>query len=76
MKESLAALKKSSEGLFIIGYMLFPLLALAMAVLGFFLVLGGHRIFGVILLLVPTQIFIFIAYWAITQRKKLLAAQD
>lgn len=76
MKESFAALKQSPEGLFIIGYMLFPLLALAMAVLGFFLVLGGHRIFGVILLLVPTQLFIFLAYRAITARKKLLASED
>lgn len=73
MKESLAALKKSPEGLFIIGYMLFPLLALVVAVLGFFLVLGGHRIFGVILLLVPTQLFIFGAYWAITNRKRMMA---
>ncbi len=73
VKESLAALKKSPEGLFIIGYMLFPLLALVVAVLGFFLVLGGHRIFGVILLLVPTQLFIFGAYWAITNRKRLMA---
>jgi len=75
VKESLTALKKSPEGLFVIGYMLFPLLALAMAVLGFFLVLGGQRIFGVVLLLVPTQVFIFGAYWAISNRKRLLENQ-
>ncbi|WP_418907123.1 NF038396 family protein [Glutamicibacter endophyticus] len=75
MKDSFDALKKHPEALFVIGYMLFPLLALVAAVLGFFLVLGGHKIFGLIMLLVPTQLFIFGAYWAIKNRKALLENQ-
>lgn len=72
MKKYIGELKKHPEALFILGYMLFPLLALVVAVLGFFMVLGGHKIFGLILLLVPTQIFIFSAMWAIKNRKLLL----
>ena len=72
MKKYLADLKQHPEALFILGYMLFPLLALVVAVLGFFMVLGGHKIFGLILLLIPTQILIFCAYWAIKNRKLLL----
>ncbi|WP_313813688.1 NF038396 family protein [Glutamicibacter sp.] len=72
MKKYIADLKQHSEALFVLGYMLFPLLALVVAVLGFFMVLGGHKIFGIILLFVPTQIFIFSAYWAIKNRKLLL----
>lgn len=75
MKKYLAELKQHSDALFVIGYMLFPLLGLATAVLGFFLVLGNHEIFGIILLLVPTQIFIFAAYWAIKNRRVLLEKQ-
>ncbi|GAA2945905.1 NF038396 family protein [Glutamicibacter bergerei] len=72
MKKYLSELKQHSDALFILGYMLFPLLALVVAVLGFFMVLDGAKIFGLILLLVPTQLFIFAAMWAIKNRKLLL----
>lgn len=72
MKKYIAELKTHPEALFVLGYMLFPLLALVVAVLGFFMVLGGHKIFGLILLLVPAQIFIFAAVWAINNRKRAL----
>ncbi|NAZ16610.1 hypothetical protein GT020_11125 [Glutamicibacter soli] len=72
MKKYLADLKQHSDALFVLGYMLFPLLALVVAVLGFFMVLGGHKIIGVILLFVPTQVFLYAAFWAIKNRKLLL----
>ncbi|WP_159611835.1 NF038396 family protein [Glutamicibacter sp. JC586] len=72
MKKYIGELKTHPEALFVLGYMLFPLLALVVAVLGFFMVLGGHKIFGLILLLVPAQIFIFAAVWAINNRKRAL----
>ncbi|WP_404286299.1 NF038396 family protein [Glutamicibacter arilaitensis] len=72
MKKYLGELKRHSEALFILGYMLFPLLALVVAGLGFFMVLSGSKVFGLIMLLVPTQLFIFGAMWAINNRKKLL----
>lgn len=72
MKKYIGELKQHSEALFVLGYMLFPLLALVVAVLGFFMVLGSYKILGIILLFVPTQIFIFAAMWAINNRKKLL----
>jgi hypothetical protein len=72
VKKYLSELKQHSDALFILGYMLFPLLALVVAVLGFFMVLDGAKIFGLILLLVPTQLFIFAAMWAIKNRKLLL----
>ena len=72
MKKYIGELKTHPEAFFVLGYMLFPLLALVVAALGFFMVLGGHKIFGLILLLVPAQIFIFSAVWAINNRKRLL----
>ncbi|MGO2052652.1 hypothetical protein CQ010_14425 [Arthrobacter sp. MYb211] len=72
MKKYLGELKAHPEALFILGYMLFPLLALVVAALGFFMVLSGNKVFGLIMLLVPTQLFIFGAMWAINNRKKLL----
>ncbi|UUX58034.1 NF038396 family protein [Glutamicibacter halophytocola] len=72
MKKYLGELKQHPEALFVLGYMLFPLLALVVAALGLFMVLGGHKIFGLVLLLVPAQIFIFSAVWAINNRKRLL----
>ena len=76
MKKYLAELKQHPEVLFVLGYMLFPLLGLAVAVLGFFMVLGGHKIFGLIMLLIITQVFIFSAMWAINNRKRALAEQE
>lgn len=72
MKKYIGELKVHPEALFVLGYMLFPLLALVVAVLGFFMVLGGYKILGLILLLVPAQIFIFAAVWAINNRKRAL----
>ena len=45
MKKYIGELKQHPEALFILGYMLFPLLALVVAVLGFFMVLGGYKLF-------------------------------
>ena len=72
MKKYIGELKAHPEALFVLGYMLFPLLALVVSVLGFFMVLGGYKILGLILLLVPAQIFIFAAVWAINNRKRAL----
>lgn len=72
MKKYLGELKAHPEALFVLGYMLFPLLALVVAVIGFLMVLGGFKIFGIIMLFVPTQLFIYGAVWAINNRKRLL----
>ena len=76
MKESLKALKTNPEALFILGYMFFPLFALIFAGLGFFLILTGSKIAGLILLLTLTQVFAFSSLWAVGARKKLLADDD
>lgn len=73
MKESLKALRTSPEGLFILGYMFFPLFALIFAGLGLFMILTGSKIIGLVLLLTLTQAFAFGSLWAVGARKKLLA---
>ncbi|QXQ09318.1 NF038396 family protein [Paeniglutamicibacter sp. Y32M11] len=75
MKDAIKALKTSPEGLFVLGYMLFPLFALIFAGLGLFMVLTGSKIMGLVLLLVFTQIFAFGSLKLVGMRKALLAGQ-
>lgn len=75
MKDAIKALKTSPEGLFVLGYMFFPLFALIFAGLGLFMVLTGSKIMGLVLLLVFTQIFAFGSLKLVGMRKSLLAAQ-
>ena len=65
-----------SDVLFVLGYMLFPLLGLVTAVLGLFMILGGNRIPGVIVLVVVTQVFVFGSWWAVKKRKAALEAEQ
>ncbi|MCA4132882.1 NF038396 family protein [Arthrobacter sp. M4] len=58
-----------SETLFVLGYMLLPLLALLSAVVGLLMILGGDKILGAIVLVVVTQAFAFGAYFALKRRK-------
>ncbi|MDQ0709721.1 hypothetical protein QFZ52_002373 [Arthrobacter woluwensis] len=64
-----------SDVLFVLGYMLFPLLGLVTAVLGLFMILGGNRIPGVIVLVVVTQVFVFGSWWAVKKRRTALAEE-
>ena len=60
---------KKPETLFILGYMLLPLLALLSAIVGLTMILGGNKIAGAIVLVVVTQVFAFGAYFALRARK-------
>lgn len=53
-----------------LGLIAGPLLALICAVMGFVLILNGKTIAGVVFLLVPTQLFLFVGLWAYNARKK------
>ncbi|MGA8788567.1 MAG: NF038396 family protein [Paenarthrobacter sp.] len=63
---------KKPETLFVLGYMLLPLLALISAIVGLTMILGGNRIAGIIVLIVVTQVFTFGAFFALRRRKALL----
>ncbi|MFJ5860800.1 NF038396 family protein [Pseudarthrobacter sp. NPDC092439] len=60
---------KKPETLFILGYMLLPLLALLSAIVGLTMILGGNKIAGAIVLVVVTQVFAFGAFFALRARK-------
>jgi F0F1-type ATP synthase membrane subunit a len=60
---------KKPETLFVLGYMLLPLLALLSAIVGLTMILGGNKIAGVIVLVVVTQVFAFGAFFALRARK-------
>lgn len=60
---------KKPETLFILGYMLLPLLALLSAIVGLTMILGGNKIAGAIVLVVVTQVFTFGAFFALRARK-------
>ncbi|MGX1160064.1 hypothetical protein FBY31_1572 [Arthrobacter sp. SLBN-100] len=60
---------KKPETLFVLGYMLLPLLALLSAIVGFTMILGGNKIAGAIVLVVVTQVFAFGAFFALRARK-------
>jgi len=59
---------KKPETLFVLGYMLLPLLALLSAIVGLTMILGGNKIAGAIVLVVVTQAFAFGAVYALRLR--------
>ncbi|MBD1544056.1 hypothetical protein G9E11_17805 [Arthrobacter sp. IA7] len=63
---------RKPETLFVLGYMLLPLLALLSAIVGLTMILGGNKIAGVIVLVVVTQVFAFGAFFALRARKTAL----
>ncbi len=63
------------ETLFVLGYMLLPLLALLSAIVGLTMILGGNKIAGAIVLVIVTQVFAFGAVWALRRRKSALLAE-
>lgn len=60
---------KKPETLFVLGYMLLPLLALLSAIVGLTMILGGNKIAGAVVLVVVTQVFAFGAFFALRARK-------
>jgi hypothetical protein len=60
---------KKPETLFVLGYMLLPLLALLSAIVGLTMIVGGNKIAGAIVLVIVTQVFAFGAYFALRARK-------
>ncbi len=60
---------KKPETLFVLGYMLLPLLALLSAIVGLTMILGGNKIAGLIVLVVVTQVFAVGAFLALRARK-------
>jgi hypothetical protein len=67
---------KKPETLFVLGYMLLPLLALLSAIVGLTMILGGNRIPGIIVLVVVTQAFAFGAFFALRARKNAVLEQS
>ncbi|GAA3698750.1 hypothetical protein GCM10022377_09700 [Zhihengliuella alba] len=72
LKTALRAFVSKPEPLFLLGYMLFPLLAVVFAALGLWMVITGQRAGGLIVLLVVTQVFAIGALWAIARRRRIL----
>ncbi|WP_461164769.1 NF038396 family protein [Arthrobacter sp. R4-81] len=66
---------KKPETLFVLGYMLLPLLALLSTIVGLTMILGGNKIVGIIVLVVVAQVFAFGAFFAIRARKQLLLSE-
>ena len=66
---------KKPETLFVLGYMLLPLLALLSAIVGLTMILGGNKILGAIVLVVITQTFAFGAFFALRRRKHALLTE-
>ena len=67
---------RKPETLFVLGYMLLPLLALLSAIVGLTMILGGNKIAGAIMLVIVTQVFAFGAMFALRRRKSALLADD
>jgi F0F1-type ATP synthase membrane subunit a len=67
---------KKPETLFVLGYMLLPLLALLSAIVGLTMILGGNKIAGAIVLVVVTQVFAFGAFFALRARKAAVLAES
>jgi len=63
---------RKPETLFVLGYMLLPLLALLSAIVGLTMILGGNKIIGAVVLVVVTQVFTFGAVFALRKRKAAL----
>jgi len=66
---------RKPETLFVLGYMVLPLLALLSAIVGLTMILGGNKIVGAIVLVVVTQVFAFGAVYALRRRKSALLAE-
>ncbi|WP_445153654.1 NF038396 family protein [Arthrobacter sp. Hor0625] len=66
---------RKSETLFVLGYMLLPLLALLSAIVGLTMILSGNKVAGAIVLVVVTQVFAFGAVFALRRRKSALLAE-
>lgn len=67
---------KKPETLFVLGYMLLPLLALLSAIVGLTMILGGNKIAGAIVLVVVAQVFAFGAFFALRARKAAVLEQS
>ena len=67
---------KKPETLFVLGYMLLPLLGLLSAIVGLTMILGGNKIAGAIVLVVVTQVFTFGAFFALRARKAAVLEQS
>jgi len=67
---------KKPETLFVLGYMLLPLLALLSAIVGLTMILGGNKIVGAVVLVVITQLFAFGAVYALRKRKTALLEES
>ena len=67
---------KKPETLFVLGYMLLPLLALLSAIVGLTMILGGNKIIGAVVLVVVTQVFTFGAVFALRRRKSALLQEQ
>ncbi|MFF2344564.1 NF038396 family protein [Pseudarthrobacter sp. NPDC058119] len=67
---------KKPETLFVLGYMLLPLLALLSAIVGLTMILGGNKIAGAIVLVVVTQVFTFGSFFALRARKAAVLEQS
>jgi F0F1-type ATP synthase membrane subunit a len=67
---------KKPETLFVLGYMLLPLLALLSAIVGLTMILGGNKIAGAIVLVVVTQVFAFGAFFALRARRAAVLEQS
>ena len=67
---------KKPDTLFVLGYMLLPLLALLSAIVGLTMILGGNKIAGAIVLVVVTQVFTFGAFFALRARKAAVLEQS
>jgi hypothetical protein len=72
MSEQPTSLSQRQETWFLLGYMLLPILGLVSVAMGIWSVVIGHKILGVILIVVVTQLFVWGAVYSIGRRKKLL----
>lgn len=68
------SLSQRQETWFLLGYMLLPILGLVSVAMGIWSVIIDHKILGIILIVIVTQVFVWGAVFAIGKRKKLLEA--
>lgn len=69
-------ISQRQETYFLLGYMLLPLLGLVSVAMGIWSIVIGHRILGVVLIVVLTQVFVWGAVWCIGKRRRLMAAAE
>lgn len=67
------SLRGRQETYFLLGYMLLPILGLVCVAMGIWSIVIGHRILGVLLIVLLTQAFVWGAVWCIGKRRRLLA---